>query len=244
MAEDDPTNQRVLLGQLAKLGFQARAVATGVEAVAALRQEQFDLVLMDCQMPGMDGFEATRRIREMDGPPVPIVAVTADAMAGNRERCIRAGMHDYLSKPVEMRQLAAVLSRWLPQFAARAALPAAALPATEPSAVFDEEDLLDRFAGDRQFAAQIVNGFLADFPSQLDTLRKRLDAADGPGLALQAHALRGAAAAVSANCLRALAQAMERAGAAGTLHDFGELLPHAASEFERLKSALRHAGWN
>ncbi len=247
VAEDDRTNQRVLLGLLRKLGFEAHAVATGQEAVAALHLAQagarFDLVLMDCQMPGMDGFEATRRIRQSGGPDIPIVAVTADAMAGDRERCIRAGMHDYLAKPVEMRQLAEVLAKWLPAAAPPHTSPAADLPVPPDSTVFDEEDLLSRLIGDKQLAGQIVQGFLEDFPSQLNNLRQRLGQRDAPGAALQAHAMRGAAAAISAGGLRALAQAMERAGKAGQLSDLDGLLPRAAGEFERLKCTLRHAGW-
>jgi PAS domain S-box-containing protein len=248
VAEDDRTNQRVLLGQLQKLGYQATVVASGVEAVEAFRKEQFDLVLMDCQMPEMDGFEATRRIRELGRQDVPVVAVTADAMAGDRERCLRAGMHDYLSKPVEMRQLAEVLAKWLPETAPARDLPggpAAREPveAVPDPSVFDEEALLQRMIGDRRLAGEVVKGFLEDFPLQLHKLRKRLDEADAPGAAAQAHALRGAAAAISAGSLRALAQALERAGLAGKLDDVGELLPRADGEFERLKSALRRAGW-
>jgi len=119
VTEDNPINRLVLRAQLEKLGYQARAVANGVEAVAAVQQEKYDLVLMDCQMPQMDGFEATRRIRESGSPYVPIVAVTASAMSGDRERCIHEGMNDYLSKPVELGPLAEVLERWLPEFASR-----------------------------------------------------------------------------------------------------------------------------
>ena len=113
VAEDHPINRRVLLAQLEKLGCRARAVASGAEAVEAVEREEFDLVLMDCQMPGMDGFEATRRIRGSGRPDLPIVAVTADAMSGDRERCIREGMSDYLSKPIELCLLAEVLAKWL-----------------------------------------------------------------------------------------------------------------------------------
>ncbi len=236
VADDDRTNQRVLLGQLQKLGYVAHAVATGAEAIDAVRHEQYDLVLMDSQMPEMDGFEATRRIRELVSGHIPIVSVTADAMAGDRERCLRGGMDDYLSKPVELRRLADVLARWLPDVA-----PCGKSPADPP--VFDEEDLLSRMVRDRNLAGQIVKGFLEDFPSQLDKLRRRLDASDGSGAALQAHAMRGAAAAVSAGGIRALALAMEQSGRAGRLHDFDELLPRAAREFERLKDTLRHTGW-
>ena len=249
VAEDNPTNQLVLLAQLEKLGYQARTVANGVEAVEALQQERYDLVLMDCQMPGMNGFEATRRIRQSGSPRFPIVAVTASAMAGDRERCIREGMDDYLSKPVDLRLLADLLTKWLPEFAPRNTVRTAEPAAPEPTgavldkAVFDEKDLLSRLIGDRRLAGTILKGFLEDFPSLLENLQKRLDEADGPGAALQAHSLKGAAAAVSAGGLRALAQAMERAGKAGELDDFSELLPRTDDEFERLKGALRHAGW-
>ena len=244
MVEDHPTNRLVLLAQLERLGYQARAVAGGVEALEALRNGKYHLVLMDCQMPGMDGFEATRRIRQSGSPRVPIVAVTAHAMAGDRERCIRDGMDDYLSKPVELRSLADVLTKWLPGFASSDALPASESAATEQGKkVFDEADLLSRLIGDRQLADIVIKGFVEDCPSLLNHLRMRLDEKDGPGAARQAHCLQGAAAAVSAGSLHALARTMEQAGKAAEWDDFGELLPRAAEEFEQIKSALRHAGW-
>ncbi len=247
IAEDDRTNQRVLLGQLEKLGYQARAVNSGAEALEALRRDKYDVVLMDCQMPGMDGFEAARRMRERGHADLPIVAVTADAMAGDRERCIRSGMDDYIAKPVEMQELAEVLDKWLSkhirQVALQTAQPATIEPSDETDTAFEEDEFLNRMLGDRRLAGQIVRGFLDDFPAQLTNLRKRLEEADGPGVASQAHALRGAAAAVSASGLRALAEALERAGKAGKLDDFGELLPRADREFARFRSALQHAGW-
>ena len=243
VAEDSRTNQFVLLAQLEKLGYQAQAVANGVEAVAAVERGEFDLVLMDCQMPLMDGFEATRRIRRSPRPHVPIVAVTAHAMVGDRERCIREGMDAYLSKPVALDALADVLATWLPGFTSRNILPTAEPAVARPAGTtFDEEDLLSRLIGDRQLAGIILQGFVADFPCLLNELRMRLEAADAPGAALQAHSLKGAAAAVSAGGLRELAQAMERAGKSGELDNLGELLPRTLDEFEQFKSALRHAG--
>jgi CheY-like chemotaxis protein/HPt (histidine-containing phosphotransfer) domain-containing protein len=243
VVEDNPTNQIVLVAQLEKLGYRAQVVVNGLEAVAAVERENYDLVLMDCQMPGMDGFEATRQIRRSGRPHVPIVAVTAHAMVGDRERCIRQGMDDYLSKPVSLDPLADVLATWLPGFTSRNALPTADPAVAHPAgATFDEEDLLSRLIGDRQLAGIILRGFLQDFPALLNQLRQRLDQADGPGAALQAHSLKGAAAAVSAGGLRHLAQAMEQAGKSGELDDFGELLPRTLDEFERFKIALRHAG--
>ncbi len=113
VAEDNVINREVILEQLRKLGYEGRAVANGVEAVEEAEAGEFDMILMDCQMPVMDGFEATRRIRASKEGAIPIVAVTADAMREDRERCLSAGMNDYISKPVEIAALRDVLARWM-----------------------------------------------------------------------------------------------------------------------------------
>jgi CheY-like chemotaxis protein len=113
VAEDNATNREVALAQLQMLGYQADAVNSGAEAVAAIERGCYGLVLMDCEMPVMDGFEATRIILGPGKPRIPIVAVTADAMPADRDRCLSAGMCDYISKPVELENLAAVLTKWL-----------------------------------------------------------------------------------------------------------------------------------
>jgi CheY-like chemotaxis protein len=117
LAEDNPVNQKVALTMLKRFGIQADVVANGLEALDALVGVAYDLVLMDCQMPDMDGFEATRRIRgrERGSRRLPVVAMTANAMAGDRERCIEAGMDDYIPKPVRIPDLHHALSRWLPE---------------------------------------------------------------------------------------------------------------------------------
>jgi PAS domain S-box-containing protein len=244
VAEDNAINRDVALAQLRKLGYQATAVVNGAEAVEAVRRGGYDLVLMDCEMPVLDGFAATRRIRESIDPGISILAVTAFAMTGDRERCLNAGMNDYLAKPMELNRLAELLTRWLPESrgADRAQTPAE--PAAEPAmAAFNPEVLLRRTMGDRQLADSVVKGFLADVPSQLDTLRQRVHGADAPGAQSLAQSLTSAAATVAADSLHAIAAAMERAGAVGQLDRCGELLPRASEEFERFKGALERAGW-
>ena len=109
MVEDNPTNQDVAVAILNKLGYRADLAANGVEALAALREADYDVVLMDCEMPEMDGYEATRRIREPGtgtrNPQIPIIALTADAISGDREKCLQAGMNDYLAKPIGPRAI-------------------------------------------------------------------------------------------------------------------------------------------
>ena len=236
IAEDNATNRDVALAQLHKLGYCAQAVNNGAEAIAALRQQNYDLILMDCEMPVMDGFEATRQIRETIQPCIPIIAVTADAMSGDRDRCLSKGMNDYISKPVDLARLADLLAKWLPVSSGGDA-------PEDPARIFDGDALLQRLMGDRQLAGRVLKGFLQDIPSQLESLGARIAECDAPGARRQAHALKGAAATVSALDLYAIALAMERTGAEGELNQWGELLPRAKEEFERFKSVLEHAGW-
>jgi CheY-like chemotaxis protein len=112
VAEDNQVNRLVLLTQLRKFGYQAEAVVNGAEAVQAATTEDYDLVLMDCEMPAMDGYEATRRIRRARQRSLPIIAVTAHAMSGDRDRCLAAGMDDFITKPIDMQVLAHLTAKW------------------------------------------------------------------------------------------------------------------------------------
>ena len=117
LAEDNRVNQKVTLGALGRLGFMADAVMNGKQAVQALQKTKYDLILMDCQMPEMDGYQATAQIRDpafgVLDPEVPVIAMTASAMAEDRERCLKAGMNDYLAKPVKFEDLGKMLEKWL-----------------------------------------------------------------------------------------------------------------------------------
>jgi PAS domain S-box-containing protein len=233
VAEDNPVNQEVLLAMLGQSGYQADAVPNGARAVEALRKTRYDLVLMDCEMPEMDGYEATRFIRAggtLD-PAVPIVAVTAAAMAGDRERCLSTGMNDHLPKPVEPERLVRMLHQWLP-------------PASAPADIFDEASLLRRLMGNRTIAQKVVKGFLQDAATQIDSLRTELAGGDAPTVRRRAHSIKGAAGNVSAKALHAVALEAEQAAEAEKLGDVASLMPRIEEQIELLKSALERAGWS
>jgi PAS domain S-box-containing protein len=244
VAEDNSTNRELILAQLEKLGYKSHAVADGAKAVEAVLRGGFDLVLMDCQMPEMDGYEATRRIRQSIQARIPIVALTASAMTSDRERCLGEGMDDYLAKPVELALLAQVLARWI-----SASSPAkTSQPLHQPSAkteatVFDVDSLLRRLLDDRKLARATVNAFLDDAPSQLEQLRVRLDQSDAPGIRLQAHTLKGAAGTVGAKTLCTVALAIETAAGNDRIDPCRSLLERAIEEFERFKIGVAHQRW-
>ncbi len=247
VAEDNLTNQEVAAAMLKKLGYEADLVTNGVEVLNALREFDYDVVLMDCEMPEMDGYEATRRIRNratgMRNPGIPIIAVTADAMRGDREKCLDAGMSDYLAKPLEPQQLGAVLEKWAPPPAGNKGNPAGEGSPATTEAVFNEEKLLARLMGDRKLAGHMVAGFLDDFPRQLHKLKLKLGAGDAEGARLQAHALKGAAATASAEVLRGLSAKAQAAAAAGDLKHALAVLPRMERQLHRLKVALKQSGW-
>jgi PAS domain S-box-containing protein len=233
LAEDNITNQQVALGILKKLGLRADAVANGAEAIKALESIPYDLVLMDVQMPMMDGLEAARRIRSPESKvrnhAIPIIAMTAHAMQGDRERCLEAGMNDYVSKPVSPQALAEVLACWLP------------LPSTAP-VVFDRAGMLERLMQDEDLARVVTESFLDDIPRQIEALRGYVEAWDAPGAERQAHTIKGSSANVSGEALRALAAEMEKAGQAGDLDSVAANMDELDREFARLREAMKCSG--
>ena len=243
VAEDHPVNLDLLAGVLGELGYTADCVTDGLAAVNALQSTRYDLVLMDCEMPVMDGFEATRRIRNPAtgtlNPRVPIIAVTASAMAGDRETCIQAGMDDYLVKPVEPDSLDRALSKWLHRSPAeRAPLSAPVEGTVCGSAVFDHAALLNRLRGNRALAQNVLSSFLEVVPGQLVNLRRTLEDHDLHAARAEAHSLKGAAANISAPVLCSLAQQAERAAAAGEWANLDAILYQLEDQFGRLKRAI------
>ena len=228
VAEDNPVNQRVAVRQLQRFGIEPQIVSNGSEAVDALATRDYDLVFMDCQMPEMDGYEATAAVRAREGTArhTPIVAMTANALEGDRDRCIRAGMDDYLAKPVLESDLARVLARWLP----------AKEFALDPEIVSHLRALDD---GSGSFLGEIAALFLADTPPRFEAIRHAIDLRDPTTLAEQAHALKSSAVNIGAVELSDVCAALEEIGRRGTVAGAAEKLADLAAAFTRASDAVR-----
>jgi signal transduction histidine kinase/CheY-like chemotaxis protein len=259
LAEDNPVNQQVALGQLRKLGYSARLAADGHEVLAALRQETCDVILMDGQMPGLDGYEATRQIRAgQAGDHHPwIIAMTANAMQGDREKCLAAGMDDYLSKPVKIDALRAALHRCRVRSAAAGspippttpppnpppASPLAAPPDQEAAEHVDFarlRELRDLVApGDPDPTADLVGLFLDCASASLAAIRQALQAGQAQGVKHQAHSLKSSARSLGARRLAGLCEQLEQAADQGGLDAAAGLVGQAEAEYEIVKSVFQ-----
>jgi two-component system, sensor histidine kinase and response regulator len=214
-------------------------VADGREAVEAATREEWDLILMDLSMPEMDGIEATRAIRALPSPrsEVPIVALTANALSEDRERCFAAGMNDYLSKPVAAADLAAVLGRWVKGVRTES-LPTGVEPAAGDE-VLDPTVLANlRELGD-EFVAELAQLFLDDSPARVKALERSVAAGDGEGIRSHAHGLKGSAGNVGALQLREAAHVLESTGAENALDRAPEELAALQREYRRAERALQ-----
>ncbi len=246
VAEDNPTNQLVALRMLDKLGYQADAVASGEEVLLALSTIPYALVLMDCQMPGMDGFEATRQIRnqtaEVLNSEVPIVALTADIQEGTRERCLSTGMNDYLSKPLLFKELEMVLRKYLDKLPS---LENGAAENPQPenvnSQAFDLQYLLERVMMDSDWARELVTLYLSEIPPQLEYLAQSLKAGNLDQAAQQLHKIKGATSNVSNSHLLRLVKTMEQAALDHNQEALEQDWPRLESAFAELKTAMEKA---
>jgi len=246
IAEDDVTSQKVAMRIIEKLGFRVDAVANGEEAIKALETAPYDLVFMDVQMPKMDGFAATREIRnpksKIQNRNIPIIAMTAHAIKGDRERCLEAGMNDYVSKPVQPRQLIEAIERQI-SGSAQAAEPAAALKtASLQKEVFDRSLLIGRLGGDEELCNELISGFMDDIPVQLEQLKQALNNSNAMLVERQAHKIKGASANVAAQAMSDVASEIEIAGKDRELDKALALVEKLEQEFERLRSALSDSG--
>jgi two-component system, sensor histidine kinase and response regulator len=246
VAEDNIVNQKVAVCQLEKLGYRADVVANGLEAVDAVARIRYALVLMDCQMPEMDGMEATAMIRkgerEQGSRRLPIIAMTANAMQGDREKCLEADMDDYLAKPVKLEDIRVALARWIPgpstsegQQEPVSSDTRAPVPDCVDAAMLADLRQLDASCS---LLSTLITHFLDDVPTRLAALQAALQQGDAGALARVAHELNGASGNLGVRRMRQLCVELQALGKAKDLTQAGALLAQLVSEFEVVRQRL------
>jgi CheY-like chemotaxis protein/HPt (histidine-containing phosphotransfer) domain-containing protein len=277
VAEDNPINQRVAVGMLEKLGCRVDVATNGREALEACTRVKYDLVFMDCQMPEMDGFAATREIRmreastqQTDGsahglrPRLPIIAITANAMQGDRERCLAAGMDDYLSKPIFPEILQRMLEQWLSKpyqhsgplsnsvgeqpVSHYSAEPSSAshasptVPSEEQVAVFDRNGALARVEGDQMLLGELAVIFLRHAAHMVTAIHEAVGRRDFVALEEAAHSLKGASANLCASRVAEAARQLEYIGRQGGSDKLDSALQALQRDLSDLMKALTQYG--
>jgi CheY-like chemotaxis protein len=245
--EDNQINQRVIQELLEQRGVEADLASNGIEALDVLVNASPDcpytLVFMDCQMPEMDGYEATRQIRNGQAGDryrtIPIVAMTASAMKGDRDNCLEAGMSDYLTKPIDPQTLMSMLKKWAIEGGeAEAIEPTESTASNETAPILDRADVFQRFGGDEESIAEIYQFFLKDLPSEIEALQEHVKAEDIDNVACKAHGIRGIAANMGGAALKAIASQIEKAAQARDLSSVWHQMEELEAEFARLKVAI------
>jgi two-component system, sensor histidine kinase and response regulator len=247
VAEDNAVNQKVAVKMLERLGYRADVAANGIEALAALSRIPYEAVLMDVQMPEMDGYEATAEIRRREeggGRHTPVIAMTANAMQGDREKALEVGMDDYVAKPVKAEELEAVLERWVSKADEDKAT---VFEAGDGSAVGEdsEEDPLDQSVlaglrelqeeGEPDILKEMVELFLTDVPPHLAALRGAVEAGDAHSVEQIAHTLKGSCGNMGAKRIEALCTELEEIGRSGDLRAAPAWISRLEEEFRRVR---------
>src|SRR5256886_2707165 len=235
LAEDNPVNQQVATAMLLKRGHQVDVVSNGREAVDAVARERYDVVLMDIQMPEMDGFEATAKIRALpQGRTLPIIALTAHALSGERERCLERGMSGYLAKPFKAHDLFAAVEGRGPQATDSGVAPSPAVDLAAFRRTMEE-------AGAAEAVDGILDPFVATMPQRLDALAAAARGAEAEALQRAAHAFKSAAGTIGAGRLAALLEDMERAARDGDVAGACDQLEQVRGEAQAALDYLRTA---
>jgi PAS domain S-box-containing protein len=237
VADDNEANRSLAVTILQKRGHQVACATTGVEAVAAIRERQFDIVLMDVQMPEMDGFAATAAVRDLEkqtGDHLPIIAMTAYAMKGDQERCLAAGMDAYIAKPIRADQLEVLVESL--GTAGEAELPE---PEAGPeTAEFDFQPALARLKGDEQLLKEQMQFFLDDAPALVADIRSNVERQNSQALEFAAHRLKGLASSLDAHLVVAQAAQLEQSGRGGNLTEAGPACDRLEAHFADLCKAV------
>lgn len=247
LAEDSIINQKVAQSMLKKMGFDVDTVVNGAEAVKALELQPYDLVLMDIQMPGTDGMEATRFIRSLDSEllnrSIPIVAMTAHAMTGDREHFIEAGMDDYISKPVSFKALVKLLNKWftlMPEDNMAGGLPTEnALKTVEPL-VLDRVSLFENTMNDNELAMELLSNLQMELPEHVTALRDSIKRGDVSNVSYHAHKIKGMSATLGCMALSNIAALMENAGRIGKIDEITMIMPEVEKQIELLLNEIKN----
>ena len=230
VAEDDLVTRLVLKKMLEKEGYHAHFVNDGQEALDALKQKDYDLVLMDCFMPRLDGFAATRMLRRSttDGldPKIPVIAMTGLTAEADRERCMDAGMDDHIGKPVNVDELVAVIEKCLGGSTSTADASQARVSPASP-------------AWDGDFLDSLIEKFAAEIPDVVDSLRHAVEGNDLAGLERLGHRLRGASDILDIHSLSTRSQALESAGKAGDIQQAERIASDLVMELQKMAAALK-----
>jgi len=249
VVEDNPTNQLVIEGLLRTLGVTVDIAGNGQEAISALQSiTMHDLVFMDCQMPVLDGYEATQKIRTekmgIINTNIPIIAMTANAMTGDKEKCLDVGMDDYLSKPIVPAKVIEMLAKWLPKYAKPGNVEEIEVVEAlkeESVPVFDYDDMASRLMGDVELMQSVAEIFCEDVVEQIASLKAAVETADMAKSTAVMHQIKGAASNVGGKSLSALALKMEQAGKAEKMAEIEQNVALLEQEFNVLKMAMEQA---
>ena len=241
LAEDNAVNQHLAVRLLGKHGYAVTVAGNGREALRLWREQPFDLILMDVQMPDMGGFEATAAIRDQErstGRHTPIIALTAHAIKGDRERCLAAGMDGYVSKPIQASELFQVIEEMRQGIKKLESSPSAG-PSGKPDVeLFDPKVALDATAGDADLLAEVIEVFLAEHPPWMTDIRRAVEAEDADALRLSAHTLKGAVGTFGSQAGYEAALRLETMGRNGDLTDAGTALVHLETVIAKLRPML------
>lgn len=252
LVEDYQTNQEIVIMHLHRAGYQVDFVENGLQAVEAYKRKQYDLILMDIQMPVMDGYAATKTIRDLEQrinktsnkkrsielDRIPIIAMTAHATKEDKERCLEAGMDDYMSKPLRKKDLLGMVDKWvMANLRSMDETDKELLKekTIENEAPMDFEVAVDEFGRDKEFLLKVVDGFLENVKDQIGTIHQAIADGDAEVLRREAHKIRGGAVNLVAMPLAVIAEKLEKQAKTGKIEDAGQLIVEFEKEFEKLK---------
>jgi CheY-like chemotaxis protein/HPt (histidine-containing phosphotransfer) domain-containing protein len=255
VVEDHPTNQKVTERYLKKAGYKVDIAGNGKLGEKAFKRKQYDLILMDMQMPVMDGYEASAKIRAYEqkhaarnpqpATRVPIIAMTAHAASGDREKCLGAGADDYIAKPMSREELLDMVAKW--SISKKESGKADEVTeqkkpddkTTEGDAPMNLEWALDLYDGDKEFLMEVLHEFLEKTGNQIESIRQAISGGDAEVVRREGHSIKGGAAILTANDISGLAYKLQEIGESGDLDSSTGTLEKLEAEFHRLENYVK-----